>query len=563
MPARRAVRPRVPRMPAAPILAVAVGTGALPAAPAGAAVTHRLVETRTHPGRVVERVERVTIGPRTSTVVTVTMPRPGRGRVLEPVLPGDVVSRGTATTSSVSRALGRYGTAVAINADLFEYASGQPSGLLMIDGEIYNQPQGGRPALAIGHDGMLSLSRPKAVGRLRLPDRSTVPFEINVRRADGLVTYDSGWGRTPPPGARRSFVARLGAGAEVAYRPQQIRATVPRMTIRGVRRGGQRIPGDDSPDFLFQAYGRAAGALRSVRPGRTLSMRYRIGPLPDTARYAVGGGPILIRGGRIVYRREANREFSDDQLVPPDARTAVAQKRNGDVIFYAVDRGSGSDGFTVAEVARDLKARGAVTAMAFDSGGSTAVSIDGTVLNRPADGAERPVGNMLVYWLPKRGYRKPIAAVRAAPPKPGSRVPRLSYRLLGATEVEINLHDPGGRRWLWKSGRARAGTHRIGMVDDPLPGAWKVEVHAPEYGDRVIRRFRVRRAPVAVTAPAAPERAADPPERAADEATARETAPGDATAGAGPWPWIAGGVVVVVAGVGLGLSLAARRRPRR
>jgi len=541
------------------VVLVAAGLTLVAASSADAAVRHRLVEKRAHPGRIVERVERVTIGGRTATVVTVTMPRPGRGRLLEPVLSGDVVSEGTATTSSVSKALGRYGTAVAINADLFEYASGQPSGLLMIDGEIYNQPQGGRPAMLIGYDGVLRMSKPKATGRLTLPDGSRVPFEINVKRSDGLVTYDEGWGRAAPPGARRSFVLRVGEGSEVRYLRNEIRATVPQMTATRVRRGGQRMPARD--DFLFQAYGRAAALVRSVRDGREVRMRYRIAPIPDTTRYAVGGGPMLIRDGRIVYRREANREFSDDQLVPPDARTAVAQKRNGAVIFYAVDKGPGSAGFTVAEVARDLKARGAVTAMAFDSGGSTAVSINGTVLNRPSDGVERPVGTMLVYWLPKPGYRKPIAAVKAAPPQPGSRVPRLSYRLLGTTQVEISLHEPGGSRLLVKEGRARAGSHRIAMPEDPKPGAWRVEVVAPLYGDRVVREFRVPRRPVAETTPepAAPaQKAVSPAPAAADQATTAPAGGGDD--GAGRWPWVAGSVVAIAALGLLGWRLAARRR---
>jgi hypothetical protein len=121
----------------------------LAAPTADAAVRRVTTSKQRHPGGIVVRHQRVTIDGRTANVTTVTMPKPGRGRVLEPVLPGDVVSQGTMTTSTASRQLGRYGTAVAINADLFEYASGQSSGMLMIDGELYNQPQGGRPALGV------------------------------------------------------------------------------------------------------------------------------------------------------------------------------------------------------------------------------------------------------------------------------------------------------------------------------------------------------------------------------------------------------------------------------
>ena len=41
---------------------------------------------------------------------------------------------------------------------------------------------------------------------------------------------------------------------------------------------------------------------RSLRRGQRVSMRYRLGPLGAKARYAVGGGPVLVRDGKVVYR---------------------------------------------------------------------------------------------------------------------------------------------------------------------------------------------------------------------------------------------------------------------
>ena len=61
----------------------------------------------------------------------------------------------------------------------------------------------------------------------------------------------------------------------------------------------------------------------------------------------------------------------------------------------AVSRLPGS-WLTERQLARKMAALGATQAMGFDSGGSTTIAFDGTLLNRPSDGRERPVGSALV-----------------------------------------------------------------------------------------------------------------------------------------------------------------------
>ncbi len=528
---------------------------------------------------IVVRHERVTIGGHASNVTTVSMPRPGGDRVLQPVLADGIVSAGTATTSSVSRRLARHGTAVAINADLFEYTTGQPSGLLVIDGEIYNQPQGGRPALAVDTDGTLSTSRPRASGSLRLPHGRELPFEVNVRTAPaGAVTYDRGWGPSAPAGAARSMVGRV---TDVAVRQHDRRwnATA-RMRVLRARSGRLPIPADDSPDFLFQASGRAARLLATARPGREIGVRYRLGPLADDAWFAIGGGPILVRGGRLVYRREANREFADGQLLPPDARTAVAQMRSGRILFYVVDKGPGSAGFTVAEVARDLHRRGAVTAMAFDSGGSTSVSLDGRLLNAPSDGVERPVGNMLVYFVGRAGTTHPIGDVHVGRRPPGARVPALSYTLVRPAKVGVALYDPDGRVHVVANRRFGTGTHAIAVpAGVPLrPGRWRLAVDADGVEQHVLKTFVVAREPQAGpvsgdgsgTAAGAQGGAGSAASGGADGARAGAAGraggaeAGDRSgAGGGATAWIAGGLFAAALAAIAGAAALVRRQRAR
>ncbi len=166
--------------------------------------------------------------------------------------------------------------------------------------------------------------------------------------------------------------------------------------------------------------------------------------------------------------------------MPPDARTAVAQLRDGRILFYAADLGDGSTGLTIAEVARDLKRRGAVTAMSFDSGGSTSVAIDGRLLNQPSDGVERAVGNQLVYFVGDRGHAQPVARVTVGKPGAGARVPTLSYTTVRPARVSVSLHDPRGRVVVEPARTVAAGVHPIRIPGSaPLvTGRWEAIVTA-------------------------------------------------------------------------------------
>ncbi|HWV86729.1 MAG TPA: phosphodiester glycosidase family protein [Capillimicrobium sp.] len=503
--------------------------------------------------------ERVTFGPHASTVTVVTMPRPGGNRVLAPAIPGGVVSEGTATVSAVSKQLSRHGTAVAINADLFAYATGQPSGLLIVDGEVYNQPQGERPSLQIDTNGTLHTSTPRARGSLVLRGGHTLPFQVNVTTPDdGVVFYDRGWGPSAPSGAQHAIVGRLTSG-RIDARGQTWRVAGEMRVVR-TRAGRLPIPPDASPDELFQGAGGAAAQLGRLHRGQDVGVRYELGPLARNLQAAIGGGPVLIRDGKIVFSvRAASKAFTSGQLRPPDARTAVAQLRDGRILFYAADRGDGSTGLTIEEVARDLHRRGAVTAMAFDSGGSTSVALNGRLLNQPADGVERPVGNQLVYFVGDRGHGQPVARVTVGSRQPGARVPTLAYTTVRPARIGVSLRDPRGRLWTLPARRVPAGVHQVRIPDDVAvsSGRWRIVVTAVGMGAAVAETFRV------TSAPAAPVRTpTNTPAGGSEPDAPTPAAAADASDSDGAPAW-----VVVAVGVAVALAAAATvvlaRRTRR
>jgi hypothetical protein len=158
--------------------------------------------------------------------------------------------------------------------------------------------------------------------------------------------------------------------------------------------------------------GGAADWLREhARPGT----RLRIGTeVRDERRHVavepglgvVNGGPRLLRGGRPDVTADA--EGFDHPGDPGfyyafglrrNPRTIAGVTRGGRLLLVAVDgRAPGySAGLDFEEDAAVMRALGAVDAVNLDGGGSTTMTVRGTVVTRPSDATgERPIADAIV-----------------------------------------------------------------------------------------------------------------------------------------------------------------------
>ncbi|MES3021236.1 MAG: phosphodiester glycosidase family protein [Pseudomonadota bacterium] len=108
---------------------------------------------------------------------------------------------------------------------------------------------------------------------------------------------------------------------------------------------------------------------------------------PETA---IGGGPMLVSRG--VKQVTAKQEMFDAEsgvgVAQAAPRTAVAKLKGGAMLFIVVDgRSSHSRGVTLDELADMLVSLGALEAVNLDGGGSSAMVVNGVVVNRPSDAA--------------------------------------------------------------------------------------------------------------------------------------------------------------------------------
>lgn len=436
---------------------IACAVCALLAAPAGVAARTTLL-----PGVALdEAVQFTPHGPVALHVVT--GPRPVGLYALKPVLSNETII-GRETVTSIQKRLAQTATMVGVNGDLFTLATGRPSGILMRDRVVENPPFGARSSVGVSDDGTLDVRRVSFFGTWRgIGQRRTLNDLNEVPGPNGIALFTSAYGPVTP---RQAGVAE----AVIAPLPP----TTPNTDLTGpvvqVLRGGggTAIPAGGA---VLVARGTAGQRLAEEAPvGVEATVRLIFKPDWSTIANAVGGGPVIVRNGGPVFR--ANEAFIDGQLVPRNPRTAVGQLADGRILLVVTDgRQPGySAGMTNFELAQTMARLGAVSASAFDAGGSSTLAFDGQLLNRPSDpGGERQISTalMLMYY----GVVATPPAERVVSPNGDgvAETQQLSYKIVRPSSVTVRLTAPDGSvAWMETADRT-PGTYGVAFPPPPPP----------------------------------------------------------------------------------------------
>jgi hypothetical protein len=289
---------------------------------------------------------------------------------------------------------------------------GDPVGVLAIDGQLVSEPVGGRTALLVPRPGAGRVS----IASLRFAGAVTLGSERRlidgVDRIRGRIPACGGVGgdrptQRPDPAVTctdpselivydRRFGTRTGttrAGVEVVVRDGAV--------TRVSRQPNTAIPADG---MVLSGTGDAAAFLGAMAPGDRpavdLALRDGTRTLHASAFESItGGGPRLLRAGRIDITARAEAQESLGGRSP---RTLVGVRSDGRLLIVVIDgrRRGWSVGTTFTESARVMRSLGARDAMDLDDGGSSAMVVNGRVVNRPSDpGGERAVSDGL-FALP-------------------------------------------------------------------------------------------------------------------------------------------------------------------
>ncbi|HWH05174.1 MAG TPA: hypothetical protein VNT23_01915, partial [Gaiellaceae bacterium] len=278
------------------------------AAPA-AAQTHKQTLL---PGVVYERAVQFTPnGPVALHVVR--GPRPNGLYGLQPVLSNERVT-GTERVTAMQKRLSTQATMVGVNGDMFNWATGRPSGILMRDGVVDNPPYGDRSSLGITADGALDVRRIEFFGTWRGTGQRRTLNELNqFPGSNGIALFTPSYGPETPRGA---------GVTEVVVHP--LPPTTPNTDLAGpvvhvASGGGTPIPAGGA---VLVARGTAGQRLaEEAQPGTTVALRVIFRPEWRQVAQAIGGGPVIVRNGGPVFR--SLEAFAATQLLPRNPRTAV------------------------------------------------------------------------------------------------------------------------------------------------------------------------------------------------------------------------------------------------
>ncbi len=408
-------------------------------------------------------------------------PRPTGLYALRPVLSNEAIS-GTERVTAMQKRLSSGATMVGINGDFFNLASGRPSGVLLRDGIVDSPPFGDRSSVGLSAEGTLDVRRIEFFGTWKgLGQRRAINDLNQLPGPNGVSLFTSSYGQAVP--------AQLGAVAAVI---SPFPAVTPNTDLSGpvIQLAGSGTPIPPGGAVLV-ARGTAAQKLTEESPlGTTLAVRIIFRPEWTGITQALGGGPILVRSGKPVFR--ALEAFSVDQLVPRTPRSAVAQLADGRVMLVASDgRQPGySVGMTNFELAQTLARLGAVTGSALDAGGSTTLAFDGSLLNRPSDPrGERDVSTslQLMYY----GVYAPAVEPVVSPNGDGAAdTQTLAYKLVRPSTVTATLTAPDGAVAFSESGAREPATYPVAFPPVPLDpatspvppaeGTWRLDVTAAD-----------------------------------------------------------------------------------
>jgi hypothetical protein len=388
----------------------------------------------------------------------VVAPRPTGLYALKPILSNNAV-QGTERVTSMEKRVSGDATVVGVNGG---------SGTMLRGGILDSAPADKRSSVGMDTDGALHVDRVSLAGTWQGSGQRRILGLNEAARANRTTLYTRAWGaRTPAEGG--------GAYAVLQPFPASKPNTPLTATVTGYLPGGnQPIPADGA---VLVARGAQAGFLTAEAPvGSKVTIVLTLTPPWTNVPEGVGGGPLIVRDGKPVYRAFEN--FATETLAFRSGRSAVGQTADGHIVLLVADgkQPGYSTGLTNFELALTMMRLGCVTASALDSGSAATMAFDGKLLDRPSRRGERSVGSALALFY--YGVYAPPLPSRAFG---GDDAVTLSYKLVRPSTVTAQLVGPDGAAIPMDAGQRTPGTYRLTWGAGARPaGEWTFRVVADD-----------------------------------------------------------------------------------
>lgn len=326
------------------------------------------------------------IGPLTVHVTTIDLRNPDV-TIAVATHRGEIVGADEPLSSMADRAHAE----AAINADYFDInESGAPLNLVTVGGRFLHQPDGAA-AFLVGPGNGVTMG--PVTLHATLSDAAGAKIDIGSindwSKEAGLSLLTPEFGSPDLDADLELVLTPTSAGG--AYRVASVGKSIAHLLPLGpsdlgiAARGAEQI-----------------GRLSVFAVGDAVSLAWAGDPAPSSISYAAGGGPLLLRDGNPAIDSAEPAAQESNVRYPV---TGAGVSADGSTLWLVAVDGRAPDrsvGIT-RPMLRSLLARlGAAQAMAFDSGGSTEMTIrhlgdpSVSVANVPSDGKERSIADALI-----------------------------------------------------------------------------------------------------------------------------------------------------------------------
>lgn len=288
------------------------------------------------------------------------------------------------------------GALAGINADYFSADGKSGCSGIMVDGQIISSPIASRSFLGMLPDKTCFIDKATMVATVTSADNSGYPIQWINKARDSFSNSNMVMLYTPFYGPS---TLTTDTGTEVVAKLNGIVAPNSEVTCEVVdvryNAGNSTIPLDC---IVLSGVGSGKSFLTdTMKIGDTIKLNFNFGTSWRDGASTVGGGPRLVRNSIASVESEG---FSSSIVNGRHPRTGIGIDLQGNLIVTVVDGRMNyfSIGMTLAELAADLKNRGAADAMNLDGGGSSTLYFNGSVRNYPNAGSgERAICNAILF----------------------------------------------------------------------------------------------------------------------------------------------------------------------
>jgi len=278
------------------------------------------------------------------------------------------------TVSALASQVGALG---AINGTYFAQ-NGRPLGLIMIDGKILTSPWAQRTALGITRDHRVLIDN--------------VGLDYAIKTSYDKIIYADAWNC---PREENQLVIYT-SGSTTGTNQFGLEVSVVDNKVVDIGAGNMGIP---SGGCVLSAHGTKKQLLEGLRIGDPVTVETTLVPnwSEEGVVQIISGGPRLVKNGQVFVTAQAEK-FKADVTQGRAPRSALGVTKGQKLLLVAVTgrQPNRSIGLTLNELSKWMIKLGAIDAMNLDGGGSTAMVVEGKLVNSPSDGQERKVSNALV-----------------------------------------------------------------------------------------------------------------------------------------------------------------------